>query len=128
VSWRLTVRAEHRVERQRFDGLDQLLDALERRGRELARSAAGDAVDLKVRRFEPVQQVVARLELAGPERLMPSVKAGLDVRGDGSTEAFRGGARRALLEQRRGEDAFAALRRALADVLEAAGGRGKTDG
>jgi hypothetical protein len=122
MAWRLTVRASHRVERSRFDGLDQLLDALERRGRELARSASSAAVDLKVKRFEPVQQVAARLELAGPERLLPSVRAGVDVRGDGSTEAFRGGVRRVLLEQRSGEDAFAALRRALADVLEAAGG------
>ncbi len=121
MSWRLTIRADGRVEHERFDGLDRLLDALEDRGRDLAESASGRAVDLKVKRFEPVQQVVARLELAGPERFMPSVRAGVDVRGDGSTEAFRGAVRRVVLEQRSGEDAFAVLRRALADVLEAAG-------
>jgi hypothetical protein len=121
VAWRLTVRAQHRVERTRFDALDQLLDALEARGRELARVMPRQAVDVKVKRFEPIQQVAARLELAGPERLLPSVRAGIDIRGDGSTEAFRGGVRRVVLEQRPHEDAFTALRRALGDVLNAAG-------
>jgi hypothetical protein len=121
VGWRLTVRTDGRVENLRFDGLDELLDALQARGRELAGAAASKTVDLKVKRYEPAQQVTARLELAGPERWFPSVRAGIDVHGDGSTEAFRGGVRRVELEQRRGEDAFAALRRSLADVLKAAG-------
>jgi hypothetical protein len=124
VSWRLTIRAEGRVEQLRFDGLDRLLDALQARGRELAGAAKTRPVDLKVARFDPEQQVVARLELAGPERLLPSVRAGVDIHGDGSSEAFRGAVRRVALEQRRGEDAFAALRRALGDVLAAAGSSG----
>jgi hypothetical protein len=115
VAWRLTVRAGPRVERTDYEGLDQLLDALEARGRELARSAPDEVLDA---------QVVARLELSGPERLLPSVRAGVDVRGDGSTEAFRGRIRRVMLDQRPGEDAFAALRRTLADVLAAAGQAG----
>ena len=121
MAWRLTVRAGPKLEHASFDGLGRLLDALEARGRELARSAPGEALNAKIRRYEPVQRVVGRLELSGPERLLPSVRAGVDVRGDGSTEAFRGRVRRVMLEQRSDEDAFAALRRALADVLEAAG-------
>jgi hypothetical protein len=121
MPWRLTVRAEHRVDHRRFDDLPHALRALEERGRELARQAPQEAVDVKVKQFAPVQQVSARLELAGPERWLPSVRAGIDIRGDGSAEPFRGGIRRVELEQRAGEDAFAALRRALADVLEAAG-------
>jgi hypothetical protein len=122
VPWRFTVRAGAQVERSTYDGLDQLLDALEARGRRIARAAASEPAGTRLRRFDPVQQVVARLELSGPERLVPSVRAGIDVRGDGSTEAFRGRVRRTVLAQRRGEDAFAALRRAVADVLTAAGG------
>ena len=121
MPWRLTVRAEHRVAHSRLDDLARALDALEQRGRELVGRASREPVDVKVKQFTPAEQVTARLELAGPERWFPSVRAGVDVRGDGSAEAFRGGVRRVELERRPGEDAFAALRRALADVLEAAG-------
>jgi hypothetical protein len=113
VSWKLTVRAGPRVERSRFEHLESALDAAERRGRELVRSAPRDAVDVKVRRFEPIQQVVARIELAGPERLLPSARAGVDVRGDGSTEAYVGRIKREVVKQRQGETAYKALRRAL---------------
>jgi hypothetical protein len=123
VSWRLTVRAGPQVDRREFDALDDALSELEARGRELSRDAPRDVVNVKIKRFEPAQQVVARLELAGPERLLPSVRVGVDVRGDGSSEAFRGRIRRTLLEQGAKEDAFVALRRSLADVLAAAGQR-----
>jgi hypothetical protein len=111
VPWRLTVRSGPRVARTRFDTLDEALKTLRASARELAEAAPGRAVDAKIRRFEPGQQVVARLELAGPQRLSPSVQAGLDVRGDGSTEAFLGRIRRRVIEPRRGEDSYAALGR-----------------
>jgi hypothetical protein len=117
VPWRLTIRSGPRVARSRFSTLEEALDALQARGRELAGTAPGRVVDAKIRRFEPVQQVVARLELAGPQRLSPSVQAGLDVRGDGSTEAFLGRIRRQVVESRRGEDSYAALGRAVRDRL-----------
>jgi hypothetical protein len=108
----LTVRSGARVKRQRFSALDEALEALERRGRELERaSEAEPAGGRLMRRVEPVQQVVGRLELAGPGRL----RAGVDVRGDGSSEGFTGRLRRRLVEQRRGELAYEALRRALGD-------------
>lgn len=83
---------------------------MEREGRQLERGADAHAVGgTLMRRLDPVEQVVGRLELAGPGRL----RAGVDVRGDGSTEAFTGRLRRQLLDQGRRESAYDALRRAL---------------
>jgi hypothetical protein len=113
ASFRLTVRAGPSVGRERFPTLDAALDALEARSRELAEGPALPAVDMRLRRFEPVAQVAARLELSGPGRLLPAVRCGVDVRGDGSVEAFRGRARREVVAQDPGETPYAALRRAL---------------
>jgi hypothetical protein len=113
VRWKLTERAGPKVRRCSFDDVSRALDALEARGRELAESAPREPFDAKIRRFEPQQRVIARLELAGPERFVPTVRAGVDVRGDGSVEAFRGRLRRELIDPRGGEDSYAALRRVL---------------
>jgi hypothetical protein len=115
VRWKLTERAGPKVRRSSFDDVDRALEALEARGRELAGSAPDEVVDVKYKRFEPQDQVVARLELAGPERLLPSVRVGVDVRGDGSVEAFRGRVRREILTGGRGESPYAALRRAVGE-------------
>jgi hypothetical protein len=110
AGYRLTVRSRAKVRKERHDELGAALAAIERIGRELSETAdARPAGGSLIRRIEPVQQVVARIELSGPGRL----RAGVDVRGDGSSEAFTGRVRRRLVEQRRGEDAYAALRREL---------------
>jgi hypothetical protein len=109
AGYRLRVRVGSRVERSRHDDAAAALEALESRLGQLRREARGRTVDLKVRRFEPVQQVTARLELSGPGRL----RVGLDLRGDGSTEAWTGRVRRQLIEQRGGEEPLDALRRVL---------------
>jgi hypothetical protein len=106
----LTIRARSRARKERFDELDAALAALEQRGRELQEAAqerpAGGTL---MRRLEPVQIVVGRLELSGPGRL----RAGVDVRGDGSSEAFTGRMRRQVVAQRGGESPYDALRRRL---------------
>ena len=114
MPWKLTVRSGPKVQRSSFESLHPALDALEDRARELSDAAPRQPFDAKIRRFEPAQQVFARLELAGPERLIPSTRVGVDVRGDGSVEAYRGRVRRELIEQRKGESTYAALRRAVA--------------
>jgi hypothetical protein len=106
----LTTRAGAKVRKRHHMELSDALDALERDGRELERSADGRGRGgALMRRLEPVQIVVARLELSGPGRL----RAGVDVRGDGSSEAFTGRLRRRVVEQRDGESPYDALRREL---------------
>jgi hypothetical protein len=98
------------VDRERYSDLDAALRAIEQHGQALERTAdVRTRGGTLIRRIEPVQQVVARLELAGPGRL----RAGVDVRGDGSSEAFTGRVRRRLVEQRGRESAYDALRRTL---------------
>ena len=105
----LTVRRGPKVERVRFGELAVALNELERRARELSGTVRTPRVDLHVRRFEPVQRVAARLELRGPGR----VRAGVDVRGDGSAESYTGRLRRRIVAQRGAENAYEALRREL---------------
>jgi hypothetical protein len=111
----LTIRTGPKVERERFDALAPALDELETRLSRLEGRSLRDAVDLRYREFEPVAQVAVRGEVSGPGRILPSVHGGVDLRGDGSAEAYTGRVRRRLVEPRRGESAFAALRRALTD-------------
>ena len=59
------------------------------------------------REFAPAEQVAARAELKGPRGL----RAGLDVRGDGSVGAWTGRLSKRVVETQAGEDAYAALRR-----------------
>lgn len=105
----LTVRHGPRVQRERFAELGTALTALEARMDELAQTTRRAPVDLRYKRFEPVQQVAVRGEVSGPRRL----HGGIDLRGDGSAEAYVGRLRRRLVEQQPGESPYAALRRAL---------------
>jgi hypothetical protein len=110
AAYTLTVRSRAKVRKERHPDLEAALAAVERIGSELSDGAAArPAGGTLIRRLEPVQQVIGRIELAGPDRL----RAGIDVRGDGSSEAFTGRLRRSLVEQRPGESAYEALRRAL---------------
>jgi hypothetical protein len=98
------------VRKLRSSALPDALTALEREGRELEAGADGRAEGgTLIRRLEPVQIVVGRLELSGPGGL----RAGVDVRGDGSSEAFTGRLRRRVVKQRDGESPYDALRRKL---------------
>ncbi len=108
AAYRVVVRRGPKVDKHRADTLDAALELLERHARAAQTGPRRGTVDLHVRRFEPVQQVAARLELRGG-----GLRAGVDVRGDGSAEAWTGRLGRRLVEARAGEDAYAALRRVL---------------
>jgi len=109
AAWKLTVRIGPAVERERFDSLSEALDALEVRIAELQPSTRLEDVQFFRRSFDSSHQVAVRGELAGPGRL----RAGIDLRGDGSAEAYTGRVHRTLLEQRDKESAAQALRRVL---------------
>jgi hypothetical protein len=111
AKYTLTVRSGSEVQREHFEALEPALDALEQELRALSNIERRDTVDLRYREFTPVQQVAARGELSGPRGL----RAGIDVRGDGSAEAFTGRVRRRLVEQADGESPYDALRRLLQD-------------
>jgi hypothetical protein len=113
AAYRLTVRDGPRVQRGRFGSLDAALDGLSGHVARFSSRPERPVVELRVRHFEPIAQVVARAELSGPQRLFPRVRAGIDVRGDGSAEAWTGRTSRRVVEQEDGESAIAALRRVL---------------
>jgi hypothetical protein len=112
--WKVTVRVGPRVQKLRTDTLAEALDELEA-GARAAATAEGrrGAIDLRYRRFEPGEQVIARAELRGPGRWRPAVRAGLDVRGDGEVIAWTGGVRREQVTPAADETPYQALRRAL---------------
>jgi hypothetical protein len=108
MGYRVVLRHGPKVHKHAADTLEAALDLLEHEARAVAGGPRRRTVDVQVRRFEPVQQVAARAELRGGR-----VRAGVDVRGDGSSEAWAGRVRRRLIELLDGEDAYAALRRFL---------------
>jgi hypothetical protein len=110
VPWTLTVRVGARVSRGRFDAPGPALDALRTKLADVEPLGTQRAL---TREYAPEEQVAARGEIRGPGRLLPTVRAGADVRGDGSMEAWTGWLRRTAVEPRDDEDAVAALRRVM---------------
>lgn len=113
MSWLVTVRREGTVLKERHASLEDALAALEDAAREVERAPAKAPVDMRVRRFEPEDLVAARVEVSGPRRPFPAVRAGVDVRGDGSAAAWEGRLSRRVIEPEPGETPYRALRREL---------------
>jgi hypothetical protein len=110
ADYKLTTRISGKVTHDRFGDLRSALDALERSGHRLQGQADADSVGgSMMRRFEPGDQVTARLELSGG-----GVHAGVDIRGDGRAVPFRGRLLRNEITRDSGESAYDALRRTLA--------------
>jgi hypothetical protein len=105
----VTVRRRGATEHERFATLDAALVALEARLDGLVPDERRASERGLARDYAPVAQVAIRGELAGPAGL----RGGVDVRGDGSAEAYTGRLRRRLVERGSGETAYEALRRAL---------------
>ena len=108
MSWQVVVRTGPRVQKQRAGSLEEALELLETEARVAANTTRRPDIDVRFRRFTPSEQVAVRAELrgAGP-------RAGFDVRGDGSVEAWTGRIRRRVVEPEGDETVYEALRRAL---------------
>jgi hypothetical protein len=108
MSWTVVVRTGPRVQRLRAGSLEQALELLETEARVAANTERRGDVDVRFRRFEPAEQVAARVELRGS-----GARAGFDVRGDGSVQAWTGRVRRRLVEPGDDETVYEARRRAV---------------
>ncbi|HMJ36593.1 MAG TPA: hypothetical protein VK501_22000 [Baekduia sp.] len=112
ATYRVILRRRGRTEKTSHDSAEAALDALEHELRVAVTRRQPRVERVLGREYEPVQQVAVRGELRGPRGL----RAGIDVRGDGSAEAFTGRVRRVPIPQGEREDAWAALRRVVADA------------
>jgi hypothetical protein len=111
--WTLTTRVSGEVERERYESLREAVDALERKGHRLQGQADAEVVGGSlVRRYEPGDQVTARLEISGRR-----IRTGVDVRGDGRAVPFTGRLVRGEIARHEGENAYDALRRSLGERL-----------
>jgi hypothetical protein len=111
LSYKLTVRRGPRVTREKFEDLEAAIAALERHAKEI-RSAGPLQPRKMLREFEPDAQVAGRVEIATGGLIRRGQDAGVDVMGDGTFVAFRGGMRRSELDP--GQDGpFEAVRAAL---------------
>lgn len=124
--WTLTVRDGPRVGHKRFETLEETLRAMESELDELAPGARRRSVQLVGKRYDAARQVAVRAEVKGPAPpgragwlgagwLGAGPRGGVDMRGDGSTEAYTGRLRRRLVQLRAGETAYEGLRRALGE-------------
>src|SRR4051812_30757262 len=111
ADWRMTVRAGWKVGRDRFATLDEALLAVRAELVGLRSVEPRGSARAFARTYEPVQQVAARVELARGRRGRP--RGGIDVRGDGPTEAWVGLVRKQLVELSDGEDVVSGLGRML---------------
>lgn len=112
--WSLTIRNGPRVERAQFDSLPAALQALQTRLDELMPQARRDAIEVLRRRYDAARQVAVRGEIAGPR----GVRGGIDLRGDGSSEAYVGRWRRSLIDLEPDESAVDGLARTLSARTE----------
>ncbi len=104
----LIVRREGATEKLRYGSLGDGLDALEQEARAFANTERREGRTVLTRTYEAVQLVPLRVSLSGRR-----VRAGVDVRGDGSAEAWTGRWGRAVVAQQMGESPYDALRRVL---------------
>jgi hypothetical protein len=109
--YRLTVRHGPKVQRESFDSLDEAIEAMEQRSREIQGEGPLEEFTA-LRDFGPGRRVHARIELS-TGGLLRGREVGIDVMGDGALVPYMGVIRKRRLEPPGGETAFDAVRDAL---------------
>jgi hypothetical protein len=109
AAFTVVIRRRGKVEKARHATLADALDALETETRAAATTQVPRVERALGRDYEPSQQVALRGEIRGPG----GVAGGIDVRGDGSAEAFTGRFVRRPIAPGDHQDAWSALRRAV---------------
>ncbi|MBJ7328794.1 MAG: hypothetical protein JHC95_02785 [Solirubrobacteraceae bacterium] len=105
----MTIRIGPKVRKLRAESAARAVDLLE--DGLVGAEARREEINALTRTYSPQQQVAARGEIASAR--FGGTRAGVDIRGDGSSEAYTGKVTRRLIEQQDGESAFDALRRTL---------------
>lgn len=104
---RVTIREGSKVQRSTVDSVGDAIDVIQVRLSNV--DAIRDTAKVFKREIAPVDQVVARAELAAK-----GARGGIDLRGDGSAQAWTGRLNKTIIEAQTSETAYDALRRALA--------------
>jgi hypothetical protein len=114
AAWKVTLRLGPRVVKEQADDLPGAIAELRISLVAMAGQASGQPTSALFREYEAVEVVIARGEVRGPRGL----RGGIDVRGDGSAEAWTGRVRKAVVDPEPGEDAYQALERVLSGSAE----------
>jgi hypothetical protein len=101
-----------KVAKFEFDSEDALFAKLaEELATQVADTRGLGAIDSPLRNYEAIEVVHSRIEVIISQGLFKKRRGGIDVRRDGSTEGWTGGASKSLIEARPGETLASALRR-----------------
>jgi hypothetical protein len=111
LTYRLTVRQGPNVAKEKFEDLGEAITVMERRVKDI-RSEGPLVAQKMLRKYEPEIQVAGRVEISTGGFLRSGVSAGIDVMGDGTLVAYRGGVRREELNPGQ-KGPFEAVRKAL---------------
>jgi hypothetical protein len=111
VSWKVTVRRESKVGREKFATLDEAIIEARRRVDEIRRDGGLPTISA-FRTHTSDQRVQARIEISGPG-LIRSREGGIDVMGDGHAIAYTGAIRKETIEADSLDEALDRLQAAL---------------
>jgi hypothetical protein len=109
AGWKVILRLGPRIVKERAGDLPGAIAELRISLVAMAAEVTNEPTSGVFRDYEPIEVVIARGELRGPG----GVRAGIDVRGDASAEAWTGRISKHVVEQQPGEDAYQALERVL---------------